>query len=748
MISVRIHPIFNHLPAIALLASCACCQGQVNGETSDLSVAGIRQALAAEHALIAAHPKDPTNYINFAYTLTDAGMGDQARATIAEATRLAPRSAFVFNAQAWVLRHNSIGVEYGSGFDYEGSLRASLTSIELDPRVLDARESLAEMLEHDRQGLRYGPGADLSHAIDARRFVKQHQSPVQDSTEDDLAILLFYAGRYEEALSELAHYPASTKREGIVLASIAASKDSPTAIALSRQIGGDEQIRKDALTMAAEGLWNMRLYPQAADLLTASLPNASEGNAISAKIQLFRTLRPYQPEDLPASDPRRPVQQLLVAAFTGTLSESLLQDTLSQHSYPSRKDWQSAALHLSTVFAGGLDNLMKQTGLPRKVLADLVLSTVKLTVTSADPSGASLAVQGIGPSRIPFFAVPEDGTYRIAATGQDTGQVGHQALFLLAGNKLASATSLLNWKRTLEDPARSEDPLAGQLFTRLWNPAPADPQTAFLAAASLLNDPSALGSVLPRIVTARESATTETQRTNLDLLLASVYLTLQDGPHARPVTERLLKQSPDSPTALRLAGRAFGISQDWPAWKALLSSRLQSHPGERDLLLESIAEAIAEGDYTRARKTYQAILEDPHSTSDDNNLYAWLSLFEGKPDEQALAAAQQASLAASNQNYAYLHTLACVNAARGNTAEAHQELLDAMTSGRLDQPNAAIWLGFGLIDEQYGVKEAAIAAYRQVLQGEQPSAPSSPLQPGPASSTRLAQLRLKALQAN
>jgi hypothetical protein len=45
-------------------------------------------------------------------------------------------------------------------------------------------------------------------------------------------------------------------------------------------------------------------------------------------------------------------------------------------------------------------------------------------------------------------------------------------------------------------------------------------------------------------------------------------------------------------------------------------------------------------------------------------MYAWLSLFEGKPDNRALAAAQQAAMNENNRRYPSLLALACVHAAR------------------------------------------------------------------------------------
>jgi hypothetical protein len=121
-------------------------------------------------------------------------------------------------------------------------------------------------------------------------------------------------------------------------------------------------------------------------------------------------------------------------------------------------------------------------------------------------------------------------------------------------------------------------------------------------------------------------------------------------------------------------------------------------------------------------------------------MYAWLSLFDEQVDDQALEAAQQANLLSKNNNYAYLHTLACLDAARGESAEARQLLLEAMSTGNLEVPNSAIWYGFGRIYEEYGVNDAAAAAYQRV---ERPDGVIDP-----TGTFVLAQSRLKALHAN
>ena len=77
-------------------------------------------------------------------------------------------------------------------------------------------------------------------------------------------------------------------------------------------------------------------------------------------------------------------------------------------------------------------------------------------------------------------------------------------------------------------------------------------------------------------------------------------------------------------------------------------------------------------------------------------------------------------------------------AAAGKTSEARDLLQKGMSTANLSLPNSAVWFGLGLLYEQYGVNDAAIAAYEKV---EEPEG-----QIDPADTYLLAQARLKALK--
>jgi len=59
----------------------------------------------------------------------------------------------------------------------------------------------------------------------------------------------------------------------------------------------------------------------------------------------------------------------------------------------------------------------------------------------------------------------------------------------------------------------------------------------------------------------------------------------------------------------------------------------------------------------------------------------------------------------------------------------------------LDEPNDVYWYAFGRIAEQYGEREIAITDYRKLEKPKEPLAI-------PTSTYRLAQMRLKALNAD
>ena len=324
--------------------------------------------------------------------------------------------------------------------------------------------------------------------------------------------------------------------------------------------------------------------------------------------------------------------------------------------------------------------------------------------------------------------------------GNDPKAMGREALYLLHHDREGEAKEILDWMRALTPREQGEDPLGGPLFARLWSAGESKGDTDIQrAAAALITDATTLQSLLPAVEAAATSTPGGFAKDNLELLAAKVTLELKDSAKATAYTSDLLRLYTDSATAIARRGEAYRLSGDLPSWRTLLEGRLAKRPEDRQLLLQRIDEAVAEGDFATALGRCRKALDPGHATPQDQNRCARLAVFGGKVDEEALAEAQSANLAGHNDNAAYLTTAAWVNVELGNMAEARQELLDAMDEAGLEQPNSEMWYAFGRMYELYGVTEAAAAAYRQVQ-------PANEIASGvPLDADVLARARLKAL---
>ncbi len=683
----------------------------------DLSVSNVRATLKDQRAFLAAHPKDPAASVALAYTLSDAGMNDLAIETMNRATEVTPSSALAFSAKAWVLRHNSVGEDFGKGFNYDQTLACYRKAIVLNPNDMDTRQSLAEVLQRNRDGVDYGSGADMAAAIETYHYVKSHSHPVSSLIEENLAIALFYSGLFQEAVTEIASLPPTTpyseKLKAVQVAAVTALHGSAAGIAATADLPTPER-KKESLVFAAEGLWNVRLYSQAADLLSASLPNP-EVKGIAAKVELFRQLKPFHRDELPEGDPRRPVQRLFSGIVLGTLTKNELAECVVPALLRSEGSPEDSLKQIHALTAM-LQSLSKKTGLPIAVVEDLILGNLKIRTVDSSQPGARVVLSNAGTGQMQFFILKEQGMLKIASDGSDLAPIGTEALHLLRDGREQEAISLLNWRRDLLTNSQTKDPLGGSLFGRAWSSGESKGRAAIeMAAASVLSDPAQLKSLLPtaQAEVAREAP--EFVHNTSELILARLYLESGDVASGSKLAERMLARYPDSVTAQALMGRAFELNHDWTAWRSLVEKGAANHPQEKAFLLAGVRQAEAEGDFGRAMQQSRKILDSERVDAKDEARYARMSVFAGQAGEEAQQAAQRALLASKAENVEYLTTAAWVNASLGHTAEARELLLDAMRSAEREEPNSEVWFGFGRIFEQYGEAQAAIAAYRRAM---------------------------------
>jgi transglutaminase-like putative cysteine protease/tetratricopeptide (TPR) repeat protein len=687
----------------------------------------VREGLEIDRGLVAARPSDPLPHIQLAYALLTAGVGEAARAEALKATELAPKSALAFSALGWVSQFNAIGVQFGKGFELAGGIAAYKKAKALgeagDGADLETRANLAILYEYNADGVRYAPDAALDSAILEFRELAKLDKPTGERYEDNILFDLLYSHRYKELLSEIDPLPSSPARNSLAIAATTATDGLDAGLKRADRVSGDAAQRSAALQGAGQQLIALRLYPEAAGVLSASIQGQENAAAIARQIEVIRNLRPYSPSAAANTGPTGPIERMIAAGLTNRLDEATFAKLLSRHSFANEAEWASN-LKKSEQAGGAFGPAAQHTA----SLADIIMGTMKLSAKGDDATGYRVTWQAMGAAAHQFFVAKEEDGYKIVASQGDFAEVGNAALYFLHHGNEPAARALLDWKRDTLHKGGGDDPLEGPFLPRFWTSGESKGADAIeLASAALLVSKPNVAELLPAVVARRDrwtSAQGKPDTTDLNLLLAAAYITLGDGLHAKLASEALLKDWPDSNTAIRLAGEGYGLNHDWTAWNALVDSRLDQHPGDRNLLIEKGWAQQAQGDFAGARKTLRAVLDGAEANSNDYNNYSWNALFEKKVDEDAIQAAQQANMLSKNTSFADLHTLACLYAAQGKTTEAKQVLLQAMAAGNLTQPNSATWYGFGAIYQQYGVTDAAIAAFKKVEKPERTVSPT------------------------
>ena len=711
---------------------------------SKLVAAGkIREALAADRALIELHPAEALHHAQIGYAFLHAGMGDKARQEAQQATKLDPKSAVGFRALGWICQFNKIGVERARGFDWDCAASAYKKALEIDPDDSDTAVNLAVLDEFDRDGERYSANANLADAIRGYRSVKQKDKSVGDQYDDNILFDLLYSGQYKELLDEVAKLPSSVTRQALAISATVAMQGGAKGVAAgidrADHLAAGAEDRTSALASAGTQLLHLRMYPEATGILSAGVEGQSNSAAVAQQIAVFRDLKPWKDDYLPASDPRAVVQRMFMTVVTAEFNEKTAAEVLTRHAYGSDEEWRRN-LEKVNESNGMLHALATQSGLPASVLLDVIAGNLKLTVEGDDETGHRISMQSLGSNTQQFFVTKEDGAYKIVSDGTTPSESGNEVLYLLHAGREREARSLLDWTRDRMHKGGGDDPLFGSLLPRFWSVGDTGDAAAMqLAAASLVASNDGIKDLLPGLRASWEKATSDDARLNLGLVLASGYLHVEDGEDLKTVSAEILKKYPDSYVAIAFAGSADGMLKDWKDSSELIESRLAKHPDDENLLRLKIQFAEEKSDFALARTTEQTLIDKGKGTAGDYNNVAWLALFDDKVDAGSVKSAQQATMLTKDSTFAELHTLACIYAYEGKSAEARDMLLKAMTVDNLSEPNAEVWYGFGSIYEQYGVNDAAVAAYKKV---ERPAG-----RIGTTSTYSLAQARLKTLGA-
>lgn len=709
----------------------------------------IKEGFEAHRAAMEADPKDPIPHARYARALLGAGVGDLAKQEARKAVALDPKSEQALLTLGWVLQHDDFGVRFGLGYDRAGAIAAYEQAVPLRTEDLDPRFDLAILYEFDEQGIRYHRTADLDKAIKLYRELIEDAKKTNTSATDyrnNMAYALLYANHYKDVDTLIPELPAGINRNTLRIVSAVAQGDVNAGMRAADGTQMSTEERSQAMAAAGDVLARLGLYKQASAILAAGVADKN-GAQVARQVEIYRNLTRL-PDRIPmAGDAADPVRKMLDVAFSSGITREDLMQIVSRHAYASQKAFE-LNIDKGMQTEGLLKQLADKSDVGELVLRDLIIGGYTNKVTGNDAEGYRVISQPMGSDAQHEFVVKEDGMYKAVADDSDEDEVGNYALYALEQKNYKLAKSILDWKRELLHRGGGDDTFSGPIMPRFWTvdstkEGADSPEAMKLAAVSMLAHDISIKPHLAYLVKLRDESKGQRQ-TDLNLLLATGYISAEDPKPAIPILKTLMEDDPDSETLLNLLASAYTMSGNVTDWQTLLDARLAKKPGDVTVLRQKVRMLIAAGDFAGARAACKQVMESGKEKSSDYNSYAWLGLFDNTLTPDILQAAQKSNMMSQNGNFGDLHTLASIYAAMGKTTEARQVLKQTMDAGNLTQPNSPVWYVLGMLYEQYGLRDAAIHAYQQV-KGAGDFTEHTFIDP--ESSYVLAQARLKNLNA-
>ena len=697
----------------------------------------VGEALAAYRSLIALKPNVAVHHLQLASVLLEAGMGEAARAEARLAVKLDPASALAERVLADVLEHDLVGRNMRPGSDWAGAAEAYRAAMKLDPEDHTAQANLAILLEYDPVGRRYGGQSKMKEAI--AEYKSLGQEKLADlGLKNNLAFALFYGGDAAGAIE--AAQSLNPQPTALIAASEAMLHGSKAGLAEANKRANDDAAYKESCRTAGEILMRMRLYSLAADFLEAG----AAGDNSAQTLGLASILRGAQHhEDIHfANTPGDLSKRFFLLSRDPELTEAKLMAIESRNAQEVLKHEDPDDLKAILERGKRWNDQLAREDDSMDVEIDIDLQEANAKGEGDDATGYWEKLGVVGATNDKTYVVKEDGVYKILATYNNPSAAGLEILDRIKAGDLKGAKTLLDWEREDWHIEGGDDPFGGAFFPRFWiKGEAADARKMKLAAAALLVEYKPVADQGVSILEdALKDASGERERTNIQLALAANHAEQDNFTKLLELSSLLLKQEPESSRAFWWESYALTGLGRFDEALALSDERLKLLDGDQDALRRKMYIESNRGNYAAARQWGQKIIAEGKEDAETLNGIAWEALFTGKVEEADIAMAIK-STQMDKDNSDILHTLACLYAVSGKTKEAHDLLLRGMDDSNLNEPSDAYWFAFGLIAEQYGEREIAIADYRKLKK------PKKAVQI-PDSTYLLAQMRLKALGAD
>ncbi len=687
-----------------------------------------QEGLAEFQRLLEQHPAELETRLFYVESLVAAGIGAAAREEARRATELDANSSHAWQVLGYARMHDDFGRFMGPGNDPLAAEAALRKAIEIDPAFHIARWNLAVALEYGGSGpRRYAPGPRLQEAAEQYRKLRVLEYP-QPELPGNLLLTLAYLEDWQGVISLAGDLPPSLVRNAMWIAAVAATANVAAAKAKAVELAESADARRDALLNASDMLNSTRRYAASAEMAEHALTlinDPEQRKRVESYAAGVKGLRRMDEALLPKEDPRRLVQQLHVAAFSGSAAESVAPLFVEE---ASPGDAGVALESIRTRFASMIRTALK-TNKTSERMADVASA---LELKSAGDADVGFRVDdGI----MRWYVVKRNDELRLLPPGLQFAELGREALRRLDAGDADGARRWLEWAAVELPPPTAffADPFSASAFGMLWNGLKRD---HLKIAAALLTAPGGKSNDAVQILSEfQQTATLKAQLLQVDRTLARTFALGNDWERLLEFAERLEASSKSAEEPYQWKMLALRRLNRMDELRELEEQRWSKMKGSARAWAEGHA-ATSRGDFDLAEKLLQPLADDPAAKADPIifNELAWNALFRDEPPTDAVL--ENAVKANARTNYrtpSYLHTLATVHAERGQAVEARKFLMQAIDTRDAKAVNEDLYV-LGRIAECYGLTEIAAGHYAQV----EPAAAAN-------STYHLAQRRLKRL---
>ena len=696
---------------------------------SKLNEGDVGGALAEYRRLAQLHPKEAQHHIEMARALIAGGLGEAAREEARRAVAIEPGNVEAYRTLAFTLQHDLLGRMYRKGFDLPGAIAARKKAAELDPKRVEVRFEYVQSLEFGTNGQRFGKGASLKEATEAMQTLVKEFEAEGKVYESELTLLYAHTGQYEK-LRELGR-TLEDKTQRALASAIATVLIEGAPAALRELAQYDVATRRSYAQGIGAAMMPLRRYADVAVMIEAAVQGTPKAADARQGIEMFRKAKRL---DAVVAEPKpENVFSQLMLAVVSRDRAALARLLPAEYSRRSTSE-------LLDEFE--LPDAAAMEGVPFEAAADLFAAVLELRREGDEATGyrvrasaGALADKGV--DSLTFYVVREDGRYVLVGGETSFEYIGVLLSEMAERGELDRARTWLNWLREDSKAASADDPLAGDALAAVWpkGKSSATAEEIRLAAAVLVTDEDFLKEGEAVLTALRATSANDATGAQIDHSLAKLYENAKAWPKLLPVTERLVTSHPDSATAFNLHVKALLHNGKGSEAVKLAEERLARMPNDVDAMRALGTSAASARDYAAAQGHATKLVDALRPSDGDYKMAAWYALFTGSELDRALQFAERGSKAAEkDERAASLRTLAALLAENGKNVEARQTLLSGMDAAMKSEPTAMDWYVLGRIAENYGVTDAAIAAYKRV-----------PKEAGGATTFELAERRLARL---